>query len=80
MNRTEKAFETACEIYREHRVDPEKAIILGDSLSSDILGGINAGIATCWFNPLKKSGSPAIIPDYEIETLAEFVPLLQSIQ
>ena len=28
--------------------------ILGDSLSSDIRGGINAGIMTCWFNPTGK--------------------------
>ena len=66
-------------VHKDKEIGTEKAIILGDSLSSDILGGINAGIATCWFNPLKKVGSPAIIPDYEIETLAEFVPLLQSI-
>ena len=79
FNKPQKEFFDAC-FAEIPNFDPEKAIILGDSLSSDILGGINAGIATCWFNPLKKSGSPAIIPDYEIETLAEFVPLLQSIQ
>lgn len=28
-----------------------KTIIIGDSMSSDILGGINAGIDTCFFNP-----------------------------
>ena len=31
--------------------DPEKAIIIGDSLTSDMQGGINIGIDTCWFNP-----------------------------
>jgi 2-haloacid dehalogenase len=77
-NKPKKEFFDVCFAQIEG-FDPEKAIILGDSLSSDILGGINAGIATCWFNPIKKAGSPAIIPDYEIETLAEFVPLLQSI-
>jgi YjjG family noncanonical pyrimidine nucleotidase len=29
-----------------------QALIVGDSLSSDIQGGINAGINTCWYNPL----------------------------
>ena len=29
----------------------DRAIIIGDSLSSDILGGINAGIRTVWFSP-----------------------------
>jgi YjjG family noncanonical pyrimidine nucleotidase len=32
----------------------EKTIIVGDSLTSDIKGGINFGIDTCWFNPKKK--------------------------
>ncbi len=31
--------------------DPEKTIIIGDSLTSDMQGGINAGIDTCWYNP-----------------------------
>ena len=31
--------------------DKSQAIIVGDSLSSDIAGGINAGIDTCWYNP-----------------------------
>lgn len=31
--------------------DKEKSIIIGDSLSSDIKGGIVAGIDTCWYNP-----------------------------
>ena len=32
----------------------ERAIIVGDSLTSDIAGGINAGIDTCWYNPKNK--------------------------
>lgn len=35
--------------------DPKKAIIIGDSLTSDMQGGINAGIDTCWYNPAKKA-------------------------
>ena len=30
---------------------PDETIVIGDSLSSDIQGGINAGLDTCWFNP-----------------------------
>lgn len=78
-NKPQKEFFDAC-FAQIKGFDPEKAIILGDSLSSDILGGINAGIATCWFNSLNHPPSPAIIPDYEIKKLAEFVPLLQSIR
>ena len=32
--------------------DPGSVLVVGDSLSSDIAGGANAGTATCWFNPL----------------------------
>ncbi|MBE6585560.1 MAG: noncanonical pyrimidine nucleotidase, YjjG family [Ruminococcaceae bacterium] len=35
--------------------DPSAAIVIGDSLTSDIQGGINAGLDTCWFNPKRKS-------------------------
>ena len=56
-----------------------RAIILGDSLSSDIRGGINAGILTCWFNPDKRENSGPIKPDYEIVKLAEFPALLETI-
>ena len=57
--------------------DPEKAIILGDSLTSDILGGINGGIKTCWFNLRGEKGRTDIVPDFEIRTLDEFPPLLE---
>ena len=59
--------------------DRECAILLGDSLTSDILGGINAGIKTCWFNPKGKAPRPDIVPDYEIKSLAEFPELLKRI-
>ncbi len=36
--------------------DPRDALVIGDSLSSDIQGGIFAGIDTCWFN---RHGAPA---------------------
>ena len=55
------------------------AIIVGDTLSSDILGGINAGIKTCWFNPKALSADPAIPADYEIHALLELPALLERI-
>jgi len=62
--------------------DPDRAGILmvGDSLSSDIAGGHNAGIDTCWYNPtgiplpdLLPGGRP---PTHTISTLAELPTLL----
>ena len=57
----------------------DEAIIVGDSLSSDILGGINAGIKTCLFNPKKKPLAGSVIPDYEITALGERPKLLEQI-
>ena len=51
--------------------DKNQAIIIGDSLSSDIRGGENAGIKTCWFNPQSREGSA----DYIISSLMEFFEL-----
>ena len=57
--------------------DKAKAIIVGDSLTSDILGGQNAGIATCWVNPSHKAGRADIRVDYEIEALSQLEALLE---
>ena len=59
--------------------DKRKAIIVGDSLTSDILGGQNAGIATCWVNPHHKQRRPDIRVDYEIETLSQLEGLLENL-
>lgn len=56
-----------------------KAIMVGDSLTSDILGGQNAGIATCWVNPDHKPGRDDIRVDYEIEALSQLEELLESL-
>ena len=55
--------------------DKNDAIILGDSLSSDIKGGINAGIKTCLFDP-KNKFSGDIKPDYIIHALSEFLDIV----
>ena len=51
-------------------------MMVGDSLTSDIQGGINAGMATCWVNPTHAPGRPDIRPDYEITALSELEGLL----
>lgn len=59
--------------------DKTKAIIVGDSLTSDILGGQNAGIATCWVNPHHKQGREDIRVDFEIEALSQLEQLLENV-
>jgi len=49
----------------------EKVLIIGDSLNSDIKGGINYGIDTCWYNPNKKENKTSNTPTYEINNLNE---------
>ncbi len=59
--------------------DPAKAIMVGDSQSSDILGGNNAGILTCWVNPRHYIRRENIRVDYEIESIRELPALLEAL-
>ena len=59
--------------------DPARAMMVGDSLTSDILGGIRAGIATCWVNPHHKD-SGSVTPDHQIESLSQLEALLDTLQ
>lgn len=59
--------------------DRERAIVVGDSLTSDIRGGINAGVKTCWYNPRGKAARPDIVPDYTITELSELSGLIEKI-
>ena len=74
----DKRFFDAC-FERIKDFKKEEAIIVGDSLSSDIKGGINAGILTCHFNPHDKPYGE-INPDYKIKNLSELIPLLDNIK
>ena len=57
---------------------PEEAIILGDSITSDMQGGINAGMNTCWFNPHRR-GREGVMPEFEITDLSQFDSVLQKL-
>lgn len=57
---------------------PSQAIILGDSITSDMQGGINAGMHTCWFNPHKRDRGN-ITPEFEITDLSQFDAVLQKL-
>lgn len=59
--------------------DPAKAMMVGDSLTSDILGGRQAGMLTCWVNPDGKPAREDISPDYEIQSLQELETLLETL-
>lgn len=77
FNKPSREYFDAC-FARIPGFEPGKAIMVGDSLTSDILGGINAGLTTVWVNP---EGKPwgSIRPDYEIKALSQLEELLKTI-
>ena len=56
--------------------DLSEMMIIGDSLTSDIRGGMNAGIKTCWYNPQKKAVPEGYRIDYMIGDLKEVYGIL----
>ena len=76
-NKPDKAYFDRC-FARISGFDREKALMVGDSLTSDIRGGINAGLKTVWINPTHKACGD-IRPDFEIEGLSGLEGLLESL-
>lgn len=54
----------------------DKVLVIGDSLHSDMKGGANYGVDTCWFNPMGKDNLTNIEPNYEIKNLRELIGIL----
>ena len=74
-NKPAKEYFEAC-FARIPGFDVNKAVMVGDSLTSDIRGGINAGMRTVWVNPGHASCGN-IQPDYEIESLSQLETLME---
>ena len=53
--------------------DKSTVLLVGDSLTSDILGANRFGVDSCWFNRKKKKNNTQIIPNYEIDSLNQLV-------
>jgi putative hydrolase of the HAD superfamily len=51
-------------------------IIIGDNLTSDIKGGADFGIDTCWINSSEKINDTNIVPTYQIKELSELKNIL----
>ena len=56
--------------------DPDRALLIGDSLTSDVKGARAAGIACCWLNRRGKTAPPDLLPDYEITELSRLREIL----
>lgn len=57
---------------------PDQAVMVGDSLTSDMAGGRNAGLRTVWVNP-GHADCTGPRPDYEIESIAQLEELLETL-
>lgn len=57
--------------------DKSKILLVGDSLTSDIKGGVLAGIPTCWYRPEGTVNPTGYEPDYEISNLHQIFDILQ---
>ncbi len=55
-----------------------EVLIVGDSLTSDIRGGNNAGILSCWYNPDRKENTAGARADYEITDLMQVAELIRT--
>ena len=56
--------------------DPARTLVVGDSLTSDIRGGILAGLDTCWFNPAGKPVPDDMPITYVVTRPEEILPLV----
>ncbi len=68
-NKPSEAFFDAVFSRIEQR--PEESLLIGDSLTADIAGGIGYGIDTCWFCPDENSDAGQYAPTYRIKALQE---------
>ncbi|MEG2097753.1 MAG: YjjG family noncanonical pyrimidine nucleotidase [Pseudoflavonifractor sp.] len=56
--------------------DPQRVLVIGDSLAADIQGAINAGLDSCWYHPNHQPINPQIRPSYAVQDFDELAALL----
>jgi len=56
--------------------DKSRALMIGDSIASDMLGGINAGVSTCWYNPADKANAKGLPITYNIQTYRQLMDII----
>lgn len=57
--------------------DPKKILFIGDGLNSDMLGALNYGLISCWYNPNKEHGRLKV--DYSVQSLEQIPALVESL-
>lgn len=56
--------------------DPRRTVVVGDSLSADIQGAVNAGLDSIWYDPRGLSAPAAPVPTYTAHTFGEIGTLI----
>jgi putative hydrolase of the HAD superfamily len=72
-------FSRALEMAEEAGFPSKHPLIIGDSPTSDIQGGLNAHIDTCWINRFSMEADPAVPANYEVSNLHQFMTLLDNL-
>ena len=54
----------------------QEMLLIGDSLTSDMRGGENAGVGTCWYNPKKLSNDKDVSVTMEVSSYEEIREIL----
>ncbi len=57
-------------------IDKQRTLIVGDSLTSDMRGGLNFGIDTCWYNPDKKPCPDDMRLTYNVDSFNQIVKII----
>ncbi len=60
----------------DKNINKNYVLMIGDNLRSDIVGGINFGIDTCWFNLKHENNYSDIEPTYTISKLSDLCTIL----
>lgn len=55
----------------------DDVLVIGDSLTSDMRGGVDYGIDTCWYNPAAESKPKGLPLTYEIRRLQELLEIIE---
>ena len=62
-------------LFEKLDIEPENSLIVGDSLSSDISGGVNYGVDTCLVG--NDNSLPSVVPTYRIDSITELLNMLK---
>ncbi len=71
-----KEYFDAC-FERLKGVSREECLLVGDSITSDMQGGVNAGIPVCWYHPAGTTDCSGLTIDYEIQDLHDLFKILE---